>query len=117
MSGQPRHCADIGASFEQIVYERSAEIVRAEVPHPGQVAALILEPVATGLGVEPPRKGYLQSLRGLALEHGALVVFDETTTVDVVFATLTVVLDDFVEPPISKIITLNGSPLAAWEYV
>lgn len=48
--------------------------------HPGQVAAVVLEPVATRMGVVPPRAGYLRSVRELALEHGALVVFDETTS-------------------------------------
>jgi glutamate-1-semialdehyde 2,1-aminomutase len=46
----------------------------------GQVAALIIEPVAGNMGVVLPRPGYLEGLRRLCDEHGALLVFDEVIT-------------------------------------
>jgi len=46
----------------------------------GQVAALIIEPVAGNMGVVLPRPGYLEGLRELCDEHGALLVFDEVIT-------------------------------------
>jgi glutamate-1-semialdehyde-2,1-aminomutase len=44
--------------------------------HPGGVAAVIMEPV----GVEAPAPGFLQGVRALADEHGALLIFDEVIT-------------------------------------
>src|SRR5919205_2005318 len=48
--------------------------------HAGQVAAIIVEPVAGNMGLVLPREGYLAGLRRLADEHGALLVFDEVMT-------------------------------------
>ena len=45
-----------------------------------EVAAIIVEPVAGNMGVVPPAKGFLQKLRKLTREHGALLVFDEVMT-------------------------------------
>ncbi|MCL5883233.1 MAG: glutamate-1-semialdehyde 2,1-aminomutase, partial [Actinobacteria bacterium] len=45
-----------------------------------QVAAIILEPVAGNMGVVPPAAGFLEGLRALADEHGALLIFDEVMT-------------------------------------
>jgi glutamate-1-semialdehyde 2,1-aminomutase len=47
---------------------------------PGQVAAVLLEPVAGNMGVVPPRAGYLADLRELTEKDGALLVFDEVMT-------------------------------------
>jgi glutamate-1-semialdehyde 2,1-aminomutase len=44
---------------------------------PGEIAALILEPVAANMGVVPPRPGYLEAAREITRRHGALLVFDE----------------------------------------
>ena len=46
----------------------------------GKVAAIIVEPVAGNMGVIPPKKGFLQSLRKLADEYEALLIFDEVIT-------------------------------------
>jgi glutamate-1-semialdehyde 2,1-aminomutase len=48
--------------------------------NPGQVAALILEPVVGNMGVVPPRPGYLEGLCELTRAHGALTIFDEVMT-------------------------------------
>ena len=45
-----------------------------------QIAALLVEPVAGNCGVIPPADGYLQGLRDLCDEHGALLIFDEVMT-------------------------------------
>ena len=47
---------------------------------PGQVAAVIVEPVAANMGVVAPEPGFLQALRDLTARHGALLVFDEVIT-------------------------------------
>jgi glutamate-1-semialdehyde 2,1-aminomutase len=41
------------------------------------VAAIIAEPVPANMGVVPPEQGFLEELRRLADEHGALLVLDE----------------------------------------
>ena len=45
--------------------------------HPGQIAAIIVEPIAGNMGVVAPTDGFLQGLRRVASAHGALLVFDE----------------------------------------
>ena len=46
----------------------------------GQVATVIVEPVAANMGVVPPQPGFLQGLRQLCDESGALLIFDEVIT-------------------------------------
>ena len=48
--------------------------------HRGQVAAIIVEPVAGNMGLVPPVPGFLVGLRRLADAEGALLVFDEVIT-------------------------------------
>ena len=48
--------------------------------HAGEVAAILVEPVQFNIGVVPPKDGYLQRLRELADEHGAVLIFDEVKT-------------------------------------
>jgi glutamate-1-semialdehyde 2,1-aminomutase len=45
-----------------------------------EVAAVIVEPVAGNMGTVLPAKGFLQRLRKLTREHGALLIFDEVIT-------------------------------------
>ena len=48
--------------------------------HRGEMAAIIVEPVQFNIGVVPPRPGFLERLRELATEHGAVLIFDEVKT-------------------------------------
>ncbi len=48
--------------------------------HSGSVAAVIVEPVAGNMGLVLPEPGFLEGLRQLTLEHGALLIFDEVMT-------------------------------------
>jgi glutamate-1-semialdehyde 2,1-aminomutase len=48
--------------------------------HPGEFAALLVEPVAANMGLVPPAPGFLEFLRERATAHGALLVFDEVIT-------------------------------------
>jgi glutamate-1-semialdehyde 2,1-aminomutase len=45
--------------------------------HKDQVACMIVEPLAGNMGTVRPRDGYLEALRKLCDEHGALLIFDE----------------------------------------
>ncbi len=47
---------------------------------PDQVAAIIVEPVAGNMGVVPPAPGFLEGLRRLTRDAGALLIFDEVIT-------------------------------------
>ncbi|HET9626816.1 MAG TPA: glutamate-1-semialdehyde 2,1-aminomutase [Kofleriaceae bacterium] len=46
----------------------------------GDVAAIIIEPVAGNMGLVAPAPGYLEGLRALTTKHGALLIFDEVMT-------------------------------------
>ncbi|KAF1004188.1 MAG: Glutamate-1-semialdehyde 2,1-aminomutase [Luteibacter sp.] len=45
-----------------------------------EIAGLIIEPVAGNMNCIPPKPGYLEALRELCTEHGALLIFDEVMT-------------------------------------
>ena len=47
---------------------------------PGQVACIIVEPVAANMGVVNPAPGFLEGLRRLCDKSGALLIFDEVIT-------------------------------------
>ena len=48
--------------------------------NPTDIAAIIIEPVAGNMGVVPPAPGFLESLRKITQENGALLIFDEVIT-------------------------------------
>ena len=45
-----------------------------------EIAAIIIEPVQFNIGVVPPLPGFLERVRELATEHGAVLIFDEVKT-------------------------------------
>ena len=61
-------------------YNDLASVERLLDANPGQVAAVIVEPVAANMGVVPPKDGFLQGLRELCDKHGSLLIFDEVIT-------------------------------------
>ena len=48
--------------------------------HPGQIAAVIVEPVAANMGVVAPDPGFLEGLREITKREAALLIFDEVIT-------------------------------------
>ena len=48
--------------------------------HRNEIAAILTEPIMSNCGIIMPRPGYLEGLRQLATENGALLIFDETIT-------------------------------------
>ena len=48
--------------------------------YPEEVAAIIIEPVAGNMGCIPPQAGFLEGLRSLCDQYGALLIFDEVMT-------------------------------------
>lgn len=45
-----------------------------------EIAAIIIEPVAGNMGCIPPAQGFLEALRDVCTENGALLIFDEVMT-------------------------------------
>ena len=48
--------------------------------HPDEIACVIVEPCAANMGVVPPKPGFLEFLRDITQQHGALLLFDEVIT-------------------------------------
>lgn len=61
-------------------YNDLGSVSRLFDANPGQIAAVIVEPVAANMGVVPPAEGFLEGLRRLCDRHGALLIFDEVIT-------------------------------------
>jgi glutamate-1-semialdehyde 2,1-aminomutase len=62
-----------------IVPWNDADAVRAALSE-HEVAALLVEPYAANMGLVLPEPGFLDLLRDLTTEHGALLIFDEVIT-------------------------------------
>ena len=46
----------------------------------GEVACIVIEPIAGNMGVVPPNAGYLAGLREICNQYGSLLLFDEVIT-------------------------------------
>jgi len=68
-----------GAAADTVLasYNDLESVHRAFDTHPGEIAAIIVEPIAGNMGLVPPADGFLAALREVADAHGALLVFDE----------------------------------------
>lgn len=71
-----------GATSDTVVCPfNDVDAVAAAVERYGEgLAAVLVEPVAGNMGVVPPEPGFVEVLRELCSEHGALLVFDEVIT-------------------------------------
>ena len=65
LTAQYNHLESVQALFDQ---------------YPGQIACVIVEPVAANMGVVGPNPGFLEGLRALCDKAGALLIFDEVIT-------------------------------------
>lgn len=72
--------AGYAASTLTAVYNDCESVRRLMEENEGQVAAILVEPVAANMGVVLPRPGFLEFLRQITREHGALLIFDEVIT-------------------------------------
>ncbi|MFW6133016.1 MAG: glutamate-1-semialdehyde 2,1-aminomutase [Planctomycetota bacterium] len=71
-----------GAAGDTLVVPyNDADAVRTALQaHSGDVACVLVEPVAGNMGVVPPGEGYLQGLRSACDDAGAMLIFDEVMT-------------------------------------
>jgi glutamate-1-semialdehyde 2,1-aminomutase len=61
-------------------YNDLSAVEEAFAAHPGQIAAVIFEPVVGNAGCIPPAEGYLAALRAITRREGALLIVDEVMT-------------------------------------
>ena len=61
-------------------YNDVAAVESAFARHKGEIACVIVEPVVGNAGTIPPAPGYLQSLRRITADNGAILIFDEVMT-------------------------------------
>ncbi len=71
-----------GAARDTLVvpYNDLAALAATFAANRGEIAAVILEPVAGNMGLVEPAAGYLEGVRALCTEHGALFILDEVMT-------------------------------------
>ncbi|AGZ41816.1 transaminase [Actinoplanes friuliensis] len=83
--GRPRSReGNVGAPSDVTLTSRVAEFndldgLARELAH-GDVAAVLMEPALTNIGIVLPEPGYLEGVRALTREHGTYLINDETHT-------------------------------------
>jgi len=75
--GVPGAVADLTVTLPYNDLDSVAECLQAQG---GEIAAIIVEPVAGNMNCIPPAPGYLDGLRELCDAHGCLLIFDEVMT-------------------------------------
>ena len=76
--------AGVPADFAQhtitVPFNDAGAVRTAIQQNPGQVACVILEPVAGNMGVVPPTDGYLAEIREITAQNDVVLIFDEVIT-------------------------------------
>ena len=75
--GVPRAIAELTLSLP---YNNLEAVQQAVDQKAGEIAAIIVEPVAGNMGVAPPTPGFLPGLRRVCDRHGIVLIFDEVIT-------------------------------------
>jgi glutamate-1-semialdehyde 2,1-aminomutase len=81
--GQPSSAgvpASIANETLVLTYNDLEEVVAAFEAHPGEIAGIIVEPVAGNMNLILPKPGFLQGLRDVCDRNGAVLIFDEVMT-------------------------------------
>src|SRR4029450_8292145 len=60
-----------------VPFNAAAAVEQAFADKPGEIAAVILEPVMMNIGLVVPQSGYLQALRDICERNGAALIYDE----------------------------------------
>ncbi len=61
-------------------YNNTERLEKALNKYQDRIAAVIVEPIAGNMGVVPPRKGFLKTIRKLCTRNGSILIFDEVIT-------------------------------------
>jgi len=81
--GQPSSAgvpASIAGETLVLAYNDLDDVSAAFKSHPGDIAGIIVEPVAGNMNLVAPAEGFLLGLRELCDRHGAVLIFDEVMT-------------------------------------
>ena len=78
--GTPGIPREVAAQTLVVPYNHANALKRVFEQRGGEIAALILEPVAGNMGVVPPAGGYLDAARDVTRRSGSLLIFDEVIT-------------------------------------
>ncbi|WOD64155.1 glutamate-1-semialdehyde 2,1-aminomutase [Niallia taxi] len=70
----------VAANTITVAYNDLESIKYAFESFGDDIAGIIVEPVAGNMGVVPPKDGFLQGLREITEQYGALLIFDEVMT-------------------------------------
>jgi glutamate-1-semialdehyde 2,1-aminomutase len=72
--------ADFAQHTLTMEYNNLDSVARAFAQHPDDISCIIVEPVAGNMNCIPPVDGFLQGLRDICDQYGALLIFDEVMT-------------------------------------
>ena len=81
--GQPSSAgvpAETAAHTVVLDYNSESAVQRAFQRDGGDIAAVIVEPVAGNMNLVAPRREFIHELRRLCTQHGSLLIFDEVMT-------------------------------------
>jgi len=78
--GSPGVPASLAALTHVVPFNDAAALERLFDERGAGIACMILEPIAGNMGVVPPAPGYLELVRKLTADHGALMILDEVMT-------------------------------------
>ncbi|MHB9072740.1 MAG: glutamate-1-semialdehyde 2,1-aminomutase [Desulfobaccales bacterium] len=78
--GSPGVPEEIAGLTISLPYNNLGAVRQAVRQYPGEIAALIVEPVAGNMGVVPPVPGFLEGLRQVCDAEEILLIFDEVIT-------------------------------------
>ena len=72
--------AEVAAHTLVLDYNDSEQLSQTFAKIGGEIAAVIVEPVAGNMNLIAPKPEFLQTLRDLCTKHGAVLIFDEVMT-------------------------------------
>ncbi len=78
--GSPGVPPEIAGLTLSLPYNDLEAVRQAAGRHQGEIAAIIVEPVAGNMGVVSPKPGFLEGLRQICDQEGILLIFDEVIT-------------------------------------
>lgn len=78
--GSPGVPGDVAKNTLTVPYNDLAAFEAVVQANPGQVACVIVEPVAGNMGCVPPQPGYLEGLRAITAREGIVYIIDEVMT-------------------------------------
>jgi acetylornithine/N-succinyldiaminopimelate aminotransferase len=80
VTGQPRHRQGFGPLLPGVRFLPFGDVEAARAAITDKTCAVITEPIQAEGGINLPPPGYLQELRRLCTERGAVLIFDEVQT-------------------------------------